>query len=69
MTHDRITELEEQVAHLARTVEELSDVLARQDKEAALMANRVRLLMQRESERENNSGGAAAIGDQRPPHW
>lgn len=69
MNEKRIQDLEEQVAHLTRTVDDLSEVMARQDKELALLTNRVRMLMEREAEREVNTGGAAPIGDQRPPHW
>lgn len=69
MSEHRIQDLEEQVAHLTRTVDDLSEVMARQDKELALLTNRVRMLIEREAEREVNMGGTAPIGDQRPPHW
>ncbi|MGR3711863.1 MAG: SlyX family protein [Shimia sp.] len=61
--------LEEQIAHLTRTVEELSDVVARQDTEIALMTRRVQMLMEREAGREANADGAVVMGDERPPHY
>ena len=61
--------LEEQIAHLVRTVEDLSDVVARQETEIATLTRRVHMLMQREGEREAASPGAVALGDERPPHY
>lgn len=66
---DRLTALEEEIAHLARTVEELSDVVATQAREIAALTRRVQLLMEREAEREATGGGAIPLSDQRPPHW
>ncbi len=66
---DRITALEEQIAHLARTVEDLSDVVAGQSRELATMGRRLQLLLEREAEREAAGGGAIPLADQRPPHW
>lgn len=63
------TRLEEEIAHLTRTVEDLSDVVARQEKELALLARRLGLLLQREAERETDSSGSVPLADQRPPHW
>ncbi len=69
MTDQRITDLEEQLAHLTRAVEDLSDIIARQDGELTLLTNRVRMLMEREASREQGAGGTVALSDQRPPHW
>ncbi len=63
------TELEEKIAHLTRIVDDLSDVVARQEGELRLLTNRVRMLMEREAEREADAGGSVTIGDQRPPHY
>jgi len=65
----RLTELEETAAHLTKTVEDLSDVIARQDSEIALLTHRVQILMQREAQRESSEGGAVVMGDERPPHY
>ncbi|MDX8347893.1 SlyX family protein [Cognatiyoonia sp. IB215446] len=63
------THLEEQIAHLTRTVEELSDIVARQETELALATRRVAMLMEREAQRELDTGGTVPLADQRPPHW
>ncbi len=63
------THLEEQIAHLTRTVEELSDIVARQETELALAMRRLAMLMEREATRELDAGGTVPLGDQRPPHW
>ncbi|KIC51386.1 MULTISPECIES: SlyX family protein [Tateyamaria] len=61
--------LEEEIAHLQRTVDELSDVVARQETEIALLTRRVQMLMEREAQREADGGGGVVIGDERPPHY
>ncbi|MEJ8562996.1 SlyX family protein [Yoonia sp. GPGPB17] len=63
------THLEEQIAHLTRTVEELSDIVARQEGEIALITRRLAMLMEREAGREMDAGGSVPLADQRPPHW
>lgn len=61
--------LEEEIAHLTRTVEELSDVVARQEAEITTLNRRVHMLMQREGQREAEGTGGIVIGDERPPHY
>ena len=63
------THLEEQIAHLTKTVEELSDVVAQQEKTLDQMVRRVQMLMEREAAREMDAGGTIPLADQRPPHW
>ncbi|MDZ4094927.1 MAG: SlyX family protein [Paracoccaceae bacterium] len=65
----RIEATEEQIAHLVRAVEDLSDVVARQEREIARLARRVGLLAEREADREAEAGGSVALADQKPPHW
>ena len=60
--------LEERVAHLIRTVDELSDVVAGQQKEITRLSRLVGLLVEREAEREAMAGEAPAA-NVRPPHW
>ncbi|MEL6958915.1 MAG: SlyX family protein [Pseudomonadota bacterium] len=67
MTND--TRLEETVAHLTRTVEELSDIVAKQSLEIDRLTKRVGLLMEREAQRELDAGGTVPLADQKPPHW
>ena len=66
---NRINALEEQIAHLTRTVEDLSDIVARQERELALVTRRAQMLMAREAEREAQGGGGVVVGDERPPHY
>jgi len=61
--------LEEQIAHLTRMVDDLSEVVARQEGEITTLNRRVHMLMQREGERDSSGGGAVVIGDERPPHY
>ncbi|MCP3972549.1 MAG: SlyX family protein [Rhodobacteraceae bacterium] len=65
----RIETLEEQVAHLQKLSDELSDVVARQETEIALLSRRVEMLLRREAERETDAAGAISLADQKPPHW
>lgn len=64
-----ITALEEQIAHLTRTVDDLSDIVAKQETALALATRRIAMLMEREAGREADGGGTVALADQRPPHW
>jgi len=64
-----ITHLEEQIAHLTRTVEDLSEIVARQETELAVIQRRLAILMEREAGREMEAGGTVPLADQRPPHW
>ena len=66
---DRITPLEESVAHLTRVVDELSEVIARQDREIDRLTRRLALLIEREAERGVSFGGDAPPADRPPPHW
>ncbi|AOZ70883.1 SlyX protein [Rhodobacter xanthinilyticus] len=60
---------EEVLAHLTRSVDELSDIVARQAREIERLARAVGLLMEREAEREFAAGGQIPLADQRPPHY
>jgi len=64
-----LVDLEEALAHLTRQVEEMSDVIARQDREIDRLTARVQMLMTREAEREADSSGTIPLADQKPPHW
>ena len=67
--NNRLQNLEEQNAHLQRVVDDLSDVVAKQETTIAVLSRRVEMLMGREAEREFESGGSVPLADQRPPHW
>ena len=66
---ESMEKLEEQIAHLTRTVEELSDVIARQDTELVLLKRRVQMLLEGEADRESAGSGGVVLGDERPPHY
>jgi SlyX protein len=61
--------LEEQMAHLLRSVDDLSDIVASQQNEIDRLNARVELLMRREGEREAAGSGGVIFGDERPPHY
>jgi len=65
----RLQALEEKIADLLKTTDELSDVVARQEREIAILTHRVQMLMEREGERESQGGGGIVLGDERPPHY
>jgi SlyX protein len=62
---DPITRLQERAAHLERIVDDLSAVVARQDRELALLSRRVAMLLEREAARQ--AEGDVPIDP--PPHW
>ena len=64
-----ITDLQEKIAHLTRTVEDLSDIVARQERDLALVTRQAQMLMAREAERESQGSGGIVVGDERPPHY
>jgi SlyX protein len=66
---NRIETLEEKVAHLTRAVDDLSEIVARQERELAIVTRRAQILMEREAERESQGGGGIVVGDERPPHY
>jgi SlyX protein len=66
---ERLTRAEEQIAHLTRIIDDLSDVVARQQADIALQTKRIEMLVAREAERALDAGGGATLTDQRPPHW
>lgn len=67
MSHDPA--LEERIAHLERQSDDLSETVARQDREIAVLTRRLEMLVHREAERQSDTGGGVVIGDERPPHY
>ena len=47
-TAERINQLEEQIAHLTRAVDDMSEIVTRQEDEIVTLNRRVHMLMQRE---------------------
>tara|TARA_R110002110_G_scaffold214702_8_gene428381 strand:+ start:2710 stop:2874 length:165 start_codon:yes stop_codon:yes gene_type:complete len=54
------------MAHLMRTVDDLSDIVAAQADEIDRLTRRVALLLDRAAQPDE---GGAVFTDQRPPHW
>jgi SlyX protein len=65
---DELTQIEERLAHLLRAMDDLSDVVARQEREIAWLSRKVQVLLEREAEREAGMGEAPAANVP-PPHW
>ena len=61
--------LEAHLAHLQRTVDDLSAVIARQDGEIQRLMRQVEFLLERDRAREAEAGGGVIISDERPPHY
>jgi len=64
----RVEALEFKLAHLERSLAELSDVLARQQRELDQVRERHRQLLTRLAEWESPAG-ANADGYEKPPHY
>ncbi len=67
--NERLEKAEEEIAHLRRAVDDLSDVVARQTREIDMLTRRVALLMERAAEAEADASGTVPLADQKPPHW
>lgn len=65
--NDRIDELEIQLAHQARVIEDLSDVIHQQGQALARTERRLEAVIGRLREAEDP--GSAPAADQKPPHW
>ena len=61
--------LEEQIAYLTRTVDELNEIVTSQQSDIDLLKRRVQMLMEREAQREAEGTGGVVLGDERPPHY
>lgn len=67
--NDDLTRLQERVAHLTATLDDVSDVVARQQAEIDRLTRRVAMLLEREAAREANETGADIVADRPPPHY
>jgi len=65
MTDIRRIAAEERIAHLERSLEDLSDVVAAQAREMARLSRTIDALVRRDAER----AAEAPAPVQRPPHW
>ena len=64
----RVDAIEEKLAHLERAVAELSDVVARQQKELDRALDRNQRLMDKVAALESDFG-PSATGHEKPPHY
>jgi SlyX protein len=64
----RLDTIEEKVAHLEQAVAELSDVVARQQKELDRAVDRNQRLMDKIAALESDAG-ASATAHEKPPHY
>ncbi len=65
---DRLDSIEEKLAHLERAVAELSDVVARQQKELDRALDRNQRLMDKIAALESDFG-PSATAHEKPPHY
>ena len=61
--------IEEELAHLRRVAEELSEIVATQADQIDRLTRRVALLMERAAAQEAEGSGGVVLGDERPPHY
>lgn len=66
---DRTDLLEERLAHALRAIDDLSEMVAQQDRDIARLMSRVEMLLHREATREAEGTGGVILGDERPPHY
>jgi SlyX protein len=64
-----MTEIEEKLAHLTRAVDDLSDVVARQQDVIDQLQKRVQMLMERAAQQESDQGSYIYTGPEKPPHY
>jgi SlyX protein len=64
----RLDAIEEKLAHLERAVAEISDVVARQQKQLDAALDRNQRLMEKISAIESDFG-PSATADEKPPHY
>lgn len=65
---DKITQLEERLAHTTRQAEDLSEVVADQAKRIDMLEKQMKAAL--EMVRDSGQGeGSIMLGDQPPPHW
>jgi len=66
---ERLDSIEIKLAHLERAVAEISDVVARQQKELDRALDRNQRLMEKIAALESESGAASATTYEKPPHY
>lgn len=69
MTERRLDSAETHIAHLTRTVDELSDQVVRQGDQIDRLNTRLSALMERLSKQNDDGQTDTPLLEQRPPHW
>ena len=64
---ERIEKIEAVISNLVRNNEDLSDIVAAQDKEISRIKDSLQWLLEQEFERQNIENTATA--EKPPPHW
>ena len=64
-----LDEIEEKLSHIMKSLDELSDIVAKHETTISLSASRIEKLMSTLAEKELESGGAAYFQDDKPPHY
>ena len=61
--------IEEKLSHIMKSLDELSDIVAKHETTISLSASRIEKLMSTLAEKELESGGDAYFQDDKPPHY
>jgi|TARA_B110000305_G_C19461421_1_gene654694 SlyX protein len=61
--------IEEKLSHIMKSLDELSDIVAKHETTITLSTSRIEKLMNMLAEKELESGGAAYFQDDKPPHY
>ena len=61
--------IEEKLSHIMKSLDELSDIVAKHETTISLSASRIEKLMSTLAEKELECGGAAYFQDDNPPHY
>lgn len=69
MDDDRLQRIETQLAEALKSIDELSEEVARQTRALTKLQSKTALLIEREAAREAQGSGGVIIGDERPPHY
>jgi SlyX protein len=65
----RLEAAEIHISHLTRTIEELSDQVARQANQIDRLNSRFQAMLDRMSKQDVGDDSGVPLLDQRPPHW
>jgi SlyX protein len=65
----RVEAAEVHISHLTRTIDELSDQVARQANEIDKLTKRFQMLLDRMSKHDIGEDSDVPLLEQRPPHW